>query len=701
MVGDAGERIMNASTGWWTRAGGLDRRAGAREADDPAGAWRSILARTSRLALVVAVFAGGHPGVVVADESHSPAAIKALLDAVSDELAAERPTAAKEQLKQAVAAIAELSLLDKPPAAVRSLVERARSLRDELELQGGDAAGIEIPSPGGSRSSAAKVSERAGEKKPPARRPAAGAGMGKSNPARKGPMVKGKGPATGSAPAGVSFVKQVGPLLVRHCGGCHVAGNRGEFQFSSYDSLMKTGMVQKGAGADSRLVEVIRTGDMPRGGGKVSAEESALLVKWIDEGASFDGGDAVAALGGNAAAPIAVAMPAGPVALEPGDVSFAFEVAPLLVRQCAGCHDATQPDGNLSMVSLESLLRGGRNGATTLPGEGAASLLVRKLKGVEIEGQRMPLGKTPLTDDEIATIEKWIDQGTKLDLLSAQSPLETVAAAGRARSLSHEELLAARFEAADAVWRRAIADEDPAVVTRGDLRLVGNIPESRLDSLADVAAKVAKEVAEQLGLPGRPLAKGGVVLIAFDKPYDYSAFWENVLGDERPKGLAGSAGVSGDVLYGALVAPDLDSTPARADAEAMIAEELTAAAFLARGTPEWFASAAGRALATKVSPKSTLAKAWRAEATERIHSMRRPVAVVEGSANPTDTATVGGAFLAAASGGTARLKGMVALLDGGVPFEKAFGDVYQGPPATVFEAWLAREGKKRGGNGGR
>jgi hypothetical protein len=653
------------------------------------------------MGLLVAVLAVGPSGGVFAEESHSPAAIKVMLDAVSDDLAAERPTAAREQLKQAVAAIAELSHLDKPPAAVRSLVERARSLREELELQGGDAEGIEIPSPGGGRSTATTAPQRAAEKKPPPRRPAAGSAMGKSNPARKAPMAKGKGPTPGSAPAGVSFVNQVAPVLLRHCGGCHVAGKRGEFQFSSYESLMKTGVVQKGAGADSRLVEVIRTGDMPRGGGKVSAEECALLVKWIDEGASFDGGDAAATLGGNPAAPVAAAVPAGPVPLEPGDVSFAFEVAPLLVRQCAGCHDATQPDGNLSMVSLESLLRGGRNGAPAVAGEGAASLLVRKIKGVEIEGQRMPLGKTPLTDDEIAMIEKWIDQGTKLDLLSAQSPLETVAAAGRARSLSHEELLAARFEAADGVWRRAIADEDPAVITRGDLRLVGNIPESRLESLADVTGKVAKEVAEQLGLPGRPLAKGGVVLIAFDKPYDYSAFWENVLGDERPKGLTGSAGVSGDVLYGAVVAPDLDSAPARADAEAMLAEELTAAAFLARGTPEWFAIAAGRALAAKVSPKSTLAKAWRAEATERVHAMRRPVAVVEGSANPTDTSIVGGAFLAAASGGTARLKAMIAQLDGGTPFERAFSDVYQGAPAAVFEAWLVREGKKRGGNGGR
>ena len=94
-----------------------------------------------------------------------------------------------------------------------------------------------------------------------------------------------------------------------------------------------------------------------------------------------------------------------------------------------------QPDGNLSMVTLASLLRGGANGAPIIAGEGAASLLVRKLKGRDIEGQPMPLGKPSLPPEVIATIETWIDQGVKLDLLTAQTALTTVAAAGRARMI--------------------------------------------------------------------------------------------------------------------------------------------------------------------------------------------------------------------------------------------------------------------------
>ena len=641
------------------------------------------------LAAVVAAVVTITPASRADDKPSTAAVVKSLLDGVREDLEAERPVAARERFVKAIEALSAILEAEPPPAAARGLLDRARTLRDELELQGVEVDAIELPSL--PRAAAKPKGESAAK---PAKPPA--------GPVRKGAVGKPAGAgAKGQASNAVSFVEQVAPILVRHCGGCHVAGRRGDFQFTSYDTLMKTGMVQKGAGADSRLVEVIRTGDMPRGGGKVSPDECALLITWINEGAVFDGTDPLVSLQNPGAATAAVASPAGAVKLEPGEVSFAFEVAPVLVKQCAGCHDAMQPDGNLSMVSLESLLRGGANGAPIVGGEGAASLLVRKLKGKEIEGQPMPLGKTPLSPEVIATIEKWIDQGAKLDLLTAQTPLATVAAAGRARSLSHADLLTARFEATDAVWRRAIADEEPKVITRGDLRLVGNIPDSRLESLADLAEKAMEEVAETLGTTGGPLVKGGVVLMVFDKPYDYSDFWVNVLGDERPKGLTGKAGVSGDVVYGAFVAPAIDSASDQADAMAAISEELAAAAFLARGTPDWFAAGAGRAVAMKVATKSALAKAWRSQAGERLQRMRRPAVVVEGIGGAADDALVGGAFLAAASGGGSRFKAILSELDAEAPFDAAFASAFQGPPAAVFEAWLAREGKKRSGNAGR
>ncbi len=106
----------------------------------------------------------------------------------------------------------------------------------------------------------------------------------------------------------VSFSRQVAPILVRSCGGCHVTGRKGDFQMPSHDALMRSGMVQRGVGRSSRLVEVILTGDMPRGGGKISQADVNTLIAWIDAGATFDGDDPTVRLdalarGGTAAMP--------------------------------------------------------------------------------------------------------------------------------------------------------------------------------------------------------------------------------------------------------------------------------------------------------------------------------------------------------------------------------------------------------------
>lgn len=672
--------MMAATEGSHGRGAGAGARG--RAPSVPARGWPVAL-----LVVAAGLTVAAGPAARADDDSATPAAVKRLLDEARSDLGDGRLSAARAKLVEAAAGLDALFGLEKPPAAARSLLARAGSLRDELELQGGDSAGIDLPEPA----------------KPAERKPAE----------RKGsePMAKkrGRGGPAASRPAGgtategtVSFVNQVAPVLVRHCGGCHVSGRRGEFQFTSYASLLESGMVQKGAGADSRLVEVIRTGDMPRGGGKVSADELALVRTWIDEGATCDTDPAAPLPGAPAAARPATPAPTKVTAvkLEPGEVSFAFQVAPVLVKHCGGCHDAMQPDGNLSMVSLESLLRGGANGAPVIAGEGASSLLVRKLQGMDIDGQRMPLGRKPLPDDVVATIRDWIDQGAKLDLLAGDTALVTVAAAGRARSLPHDDLRAARFEAADDVWSRSIADEAPAEVVRGDLRILGNLGPERLATLADTAAAALGDVSEAVASAGTPPIKGGVVLLAFAKPYDYSAFWENVLGDERPKGIVHNAGVSGDVVYAALVAPETDSAAALADARAVLVEEMGAAAFLARGAPRWFATAAGRAIAVRAVPKSSLAKGARNDAAQRLERLRRPESIVAGEASPADTAAVGGAFLAAASGGGSRYRALAARLDEGIAFDEAFAGVFQATPAAAFDAWRAKEWK-RGGSPGR
>jgi len=73
------------------------------------------------------------------------AAVKVLLDGVREDLDADRPQAARDRYVTAVDALTAL-VGGEPPAAARGLLDRARGLRDDLELQGVDVDGIELPS---------------------------------------------------------------------------------------------------------------------------------------------------------------------------------------------------------------------------------------------------------------------------------------------------------------------------------------------------------------------------------------------------------------------------------------------------------------------------------------------------------------------------------------------------------------------------
>ena len=652
-------------------------------------------------------------GPAAAAEPASGAAVNALkeiretLDAGKKLLEEGKPGKAAARVAEASQAIEALAAEGTAPTAgLRSLWERCRSLRNDLELEGADVSGI-------SRAPLKNGAAKAGTAKASSSKAAAGKPAGKPMDS-EAPAAGAAKPVAAAQPAAkpaakpaLTFTAQVAPILSRHCGGCHIAGRKGGFQMVSYAGLMKTGMVQPGAGESSRLVETILSGDMPRGGGKVSPEDVGVLMKWIDAGAPFDGPDPTAPIDGlarQATAPPPAVAPTKPIVavkLKAGDVSFAADVAPVLLEQCAGCHDAMQPEANLSMVTLERLLRGGRGGSPVVSGKGAESLLIKKLKGAGIEGQRMPLGKPPLADDVIALIQKWIDQGATLDLLTPKTDLETLAAAGRSQKLSHDELKKVRFRTASSLWTRAIPDEKPVVIDRGDVLVVANLSVAKSEELADTAQAVEGRLREEVMGGKPPLIKGGIVAYGFAKGYDLSSFWQTVFSDDRPKGVTAGAGVLGDVVYAAVVPPaggkssgekpSAGKHDGQADATALLAEQMTTAALLGRGVPAWFAKGAGRAVAMKFQPKADLVETWRRDLPAAVQRGGSPADFFGGRGDPVAMATVGGGFVSSIMPSVSRLEALVAQLDAGTPFDQAFASVFRGQPQPLFEAWTAQQ----------
>jgi hypothetical protein len=584
----------------------------------------------------------------------SPREIRRQIDAVDRLLAAGKPEEAAASLASAIEGLEALTARPQPQSGLTFLTDRARRAVGKLDKAGVDVSRLTLSEP---------------EPQP------------RSTPAGGRP----------AAVAGVSFSRQIAPFLAATCGRCHVAGRKGDFQMATYNQLMRSAKVSPGMGRQSELVEVILSGEMPPGGGGVSPEQVGMLISWIDSGAACDANPTAdlmtVARAATAPPPPVVAAPPRPLRLKPGEVSFASQVVPILLDQCGNCHGDRDPESNFSLTSLETLIRGGRTGPAVVPGKGGDSLLVKKLRGVGIEGQQMPLGKAPLPADQIAMIAAWIDQGARIDLLAATDSLEAVAAAGRSQRLSDDELTTIRFAAGEKLWGRIIPDEPPAIADRPGLRLVGNLPPDRLDQLAAEAADVAGLVGRELGLADGPLAKGGVVLYAFRKAYDYSELWQVVLGSERPRGIDGHAGVSGDVAYGAVVIPGGDE--AGDEIRGLLAEQLAAAALAARGLPQWFCQGAGRAVAMRLAPKSPRVQDWKRNAGGAVRQLGSAADFFSGRGDPAVTALAAGGFVGSLAAG-GKLARFVAVFDEGAAFEAAFTTAFRSPPQQAFGAWAAR-----------
>jgi Tol biopolymer transport system component len=102
-------------------------------------------------------------------------------------------------------------------------------------------------------------------------------------------------------------------------------------------------------------------------------------------------------------------IPGGLGAYAASTPSFGSDVAPILQKNCLGCHSSTAKMGGLVMDKFGLLMKGGAHGPPIVPGKADESRLIMMLEG-KIQ-PRMPYGGDPLPAADIATIKAWIDAG--------------------------------------------------------------------------------------------------------------------------------------------------------------------------------------------------------------------------------------------------------------------------------------------------
>lgn len=167
--------------------------------------------------------------------------------------------------------------------------------------------------------------------------------------------------ASSAVAAEVFFEDRVAPLLEQRCRECHnPQTRRANLDLSSAEALLRGSdsgpVVKPGDPGHSTLYEMVHTGEMPRKGDKLTAEEMHWIEDWIRGGARFR------------SAPVAEAR------------LHKHDVLPVLLLRCSACHGAELQRGGLDLRQPENLLTGGTAGPAIVPGNPAASLALQRVE---------------------------------------------------------------------------------------------------------------------------------------------------------------------------------------------------------------------------------------------------------------------------------------------------------------------------------
>jgi hypothetical protein len=106
-------------------------------------------------------------------------------------------------------------------------------------------------------------------------------------------------------------------------------------------------------------------------------------------------------------------------------ISFSADVQPILAESCLSCHNRTgegSVSSGYSVATYDDVLEGTSLGTVIIPGSSESSNLYRVIAMKTAREIRMPPhhdvslaeGRgVPLSEEQINTIKKWIDQGAK------------------------------------------------------------------------------------------------------------------------------------------------------------------------------------------------------------------------------------------------------------------------------------------------
>ncbi|MBM4077580.1 MAG: hypothetical protein FJ267_18290, partial [Planctomycetes bacterium] len=114
---------------------------------------------------------------------------------------------------------------------------------------------------------------------------------------------------------------------------------------------------------------------------------------------------------------------------------FEKNVRPLLIEHCFECHGQEKQEGGLRLDQREAAFAGGQSGIAIKSMDAAGSLLLEAIKQTG-DLKMPPAPKSKLSENQIASIEKWIKSGAVWPKSEADEPLSTKSPATTPRSFA-------------------------------------------------------------------------------------------------------------------------------------------------------------------------------------------------------------------------------------------------------------------------
>jgi mono/diheme cytochrome c family protein len=94
-----------------------------------------------------------------------------------------------------------------------------------------------------------------------------------------------------------------------------------------------------------------------------------------------------------------------------GKIDFTKEIQPIFSEHCYQCHGPNNQEAGLRWDKKAAALKGGEHGAPIFPGRPDESLLIRAVSGGGEDVQRMPKKADPLSNEQVETLRRWVEQG--------------------------------------------------------------------------------------------------------------------------------------------------------------------------------------------------------------------------------------------------------------------------------------------------